>query len=717
MLRREVGETAMRHLPAVWTMLLLALAAPAVAAAPPPPFTLDAATAAPFLSDLVASADGKHIAWVRTLYGRRNIWVADAPGFVPRQATQFTADDGQELTQLTWSPTGAILVFVRGGDHDANWPATGNLQPNPVAGPDEPKVTLWRAGLAAKTRATPITEGDGPALSAGGDLAFLRDGQVWTISLRPKGGGPRRFFFDRGRARDLAWSPDGTRLAFVSARDAHRFIAVWQGIGKPLTYLAPSTASDGDPVWSPDSRRVAFTRRQSALDGYAGFLANRPEPWSIQVVDVVNGSNRQVWASATTLRGSYPDVLGGANLHWGAGDQLVFLSAETNWQQLYSVPASGRGIATRLTADGFMVEHVTLTPDRSAVLFSANTGPAAEDDTRRHILRVAVSGGPAEQLSQGEGIEWQPAGTVAGGVAISAGPLTEPQVAFVASGQTKPLANQPLSGKFAGAAFVRPTKVTFTAPDGLPIHGQLFARPDGAARKPAVIYVHGGPPRQMLLGPSYMRYYANAYAMNQYLAARGFVVLSVNYRLGIGYGWDFQHPDKGGPAGASEYQDVLAAAKWLQAQPQVDPARIGIWGGSYGGLLTAQALARNSDVFKAGVDIHGVHDWSRVLIEELGGTPTSFGDEDRRTALETAWKASPMADIAGWRSPVLFIHGDDDRNVRVNQTVDLVGKLQGRGVAMEQLILPNEIHDFLRHESWLRVDAATAEFLERQLRP
>ncbi|KPF66775.1 hypothetical protein IP88_12620, partial [alpha proteobacterium AAP81b] len=372
---------------------MVAFAAPVatpVAALAAPAFSLEDALAAPFLSDLVASADGRHLAWVRTDNGRRNIWVASAPGFIPRAVTQFTADDGQELTQLTWSPTGAQLVFVRGGDHDGNWAAAGNLAPNPTGDAAEPKVTLWRAGLAAKTKATKITEGDAPALSAGGQLAFLRDGQVWAVSLVTAGAVPRRLFFDRGKARDLVWSPDGSKLAFVSGRDDHSFITIWQGATKPLAYMAPSTASDGDPVWSPDSRRIAFTRRQSALDGYAGFLAQTPEPWSIHVADIATGAARQAWASATTLRASYPDVLGGANLHWGAGDRLVFLSAETNWQQLYSVPASG-GTATRLTADGFMVEHVTLTPDRSALVFSANTGPFPEDDTRRHILRVGVA--------------------------------------------------------------------------------------------------------------------------------------------------------------------------------------------------------------------------------------------------------------------------------------------------------------------------------------
>src|SRR5262249_5441689 len=125
--------------------------------------------------------------------------------------------------------------------------------------------------------------------------------------------------------------------------------------------------------------------------------------------------------------------------------------------------------------------------------------------------------------------------------------------------------------------------------------------------------VHGGPMRQMLLGWHYLDYYVSSYALNQYLASRGFVVLSVNYRLGIGYGYDFQRPDDGGAWGASEYLDVKAGAEWLASQAQVDPSRIGIYGGSYGGFLTAMALAKDSKLFSAGVDVHGVHDWTQLM--------------------------------------------------------------------------------------------------------
>jgi dipeptidyl aminopeptidase/acylaminoacyl peptidase len=223
----------------------------------------------------------------------------------------------------------------------------------------------------------------------------------------------------------------------------------------------------------------------------------------------------------------------------------------------------------------------------------------------------------------------------------------------------------------------------------------------------------------MLLGWHYMDYYANDYATNQYLASRGFIVLSVNYRLGIGYGHAFHFPEGGGARGASEYQDVLAGAKLLQQRSDVDPARIGIWGGSYGGYLTALALGRNSDVFAAGVDIHGVHDWDRFgsPAPELHAAWAGDGisENDLKQAARTSFLASPVSAVSTWKSPVLLIHGDDDRNVEFHQTVDLERRLAEHGVATEQLVIPDDIHGFLLFRTWTAVTNAAGEFLERKL--
>jgi len=211
--------------------------------------------------------------------------------------------------------------------------------------------------------------------------------------------------------------------------------------------------------------------------------------------------------------------------------------------------------------------------------------------------------------------------------------------------------------------------------------------------------VHGGPVRQMLLGYHYRHFYHVAYAVNEWLASQGYVVLSVNYRSGIGYGRSFRNAPNTGGAGNAEYQDVLAAGKYLQTRTDVDPARIGIWGLSYGGVLTAQALARNSDIFAAGVDLAGVHLWGNSL------DPASV-----------SYRSSVIGAIDGWKSPVLLVHGDDDRNVYFQQTTGLVQLLRARNVDFELMVLPDDTHETLLHSRWMAIFDRMEQFLKKNLK-
>ena len=669
-------------------------------------------------SGLVATRDGKRIAWVINLRGARNVWVASAPAFVPRQLTRFDKDDGQEITQLTFSPSGDTLVFVRGGDHDANWPAEGDLAPDPAASPEQPKVNLWAVALPDGTPVE-ITEGDAPAISAQGRLAYIKKDQVWTASLSGKGKAkPTRLFFDRGKDRSLRWSPDGRRLAFVSDRGDHAFIGVYTDAQTPLLYLAPSTGLDDMPRWSTDGKRIAFVRQPGDGGPPKPILEQTPQPWSIWIADAAGGQGHALWHSPDTLEGSYPQTAGEANLDWVAGGRLIFLADLDGWPHLYSIGVDG-GAPLLLTPGKFMVEHVALSPDRRSVIYDANTGSTANDQDRRHLFTVPVDRAEPVAVTHGEDLQWQPVAAGGQGVAfIEAGAKRPPMVALVGTdGRGQRLLQADLLPKdFPTAQLVVPKAVTFTAADGQLIHGQLFQSDDGRAAKPGIIFVHGGPPRQMLLGWHYMDYYSNSYAVNQYLASRGFVVLSVNYRLGIGYGHAFHYyPPHWGPTGAAEYQDVVAGAHFLQKTAGVDPKRLGIWGGSYGGYLTALALARDSDLFKAGVDMHGIHDWSRLIEPWFGKAASRYEKGDREQALKVAWQSSPDADMAHWTSPVLLIQGDDDRNVHFLQMVDVVQRLHKHNVPFDQLVLPDEIHGFLRHRSWLQADQATVDFLASKL--
>jgi dipeptidyl aminopeptidase/acylaminoacyl peptidase len=176
--------------------------------------------------------------------------------------------------------------------------------------------------------------------------------------------------------------------------------------------------------------------------------------------------------------------------------------------------------------------------------------------------------------------------------------------------------------------------------------------------------------------------------------------MSVNYRSGIGYGKSFRMAPNRGAAGNSEYQDVVAGARYLQSRADVDAKRVGIWGLSYGGLLTAQALARNSDIFACGVDMAGVHLYTNVLDAE-----------------NVAYKSSSISAIDKWKSPVLLFQGDDDRNVAFTQMTGLVQMLRARDVYYELVVFPDDVHEPLLHERYLYEFHRMDTFLKKFLKP
>ncbi len=669
----------------------------------------------PFPAALVRDERGTAVAYVLDTRGVRTLWFARAPDFAPKQLFSSGGDDGQELTNLVIANDDAHVVYVRGGDHDANWPDP--LQPNPASSATQPDMQVW---AVSTNGASPklLGAGDAPAISPDGTrVAFTSGGAVMIAPV--DGGAPaKRLFFDRGQDSDLQWSPDASALAFVSTRTDHSFIGIYRNDATPIQYLAPATSQDTMPRWSPDGARVAFVR----VPGDGGPPQNPlnwiPVPWQIWVADARSGVGHLVRSSPNTPRGSLPQTGLGPFLEWVAGDRLVFNSEQDNWPHLYVVSSAG-GTARRLTPGAFMVEDVSVSPDLQSIVYAANAGSSPGDDDRRHVFRVGVSSGAITPLTSGASSEWQPVALASDAVAVDRATAQQPPLVTLQSGgEQKALDADLLPSDFPSSQLVTPREVSFHAPDGWLIHGQLFV-PSGGGKHPGIIFVHGGPPRQMLLTWHYMDYYSNAYAVNQYLANHGFVVLSVNYRLGIGYGHDFNFPPRWGPTGASEYQDIVAGARFLQRDPHVDARKIGIWGGSYGGYLTALALARNSDIFKAGVDFHGVHDWSLDIDNPLWGFTQlkRYEQYDMRAMMKLAWQSSPDSSIATWKSPVLLIQGDDDRNVEFHQMVDLVARLRLAHVPFEEIVIPNEIHGFLRYAPWLETDTATAGYFARALPP
>jgi dipeptidyl aminopeptidase/acylaminoacyl peptidase len=693
-------------LAAVGLSVCLSPVAPAFAQS----FTLQQVMSAPFTSELQAAPQGNRLLWIANQEGKRNIWVAEKVGsaWTVHRVTNDDADDGIDLGNIVWTPDGEKIVYVRGGDFE--FPE--DPSPNPAMLPQGVDQEVWVVS-AGGGDARKLADGRSPAVSPdGATVAYLDKDQIWTIDLRDASAKPMQLLHTRGRLDSLAWSPDGKYLSFASERGDHGFIGVYSVADHTLRYLDPSTEIDRDPVWSPDSHSIAFVRIPPDTSGVSFKPRRTAQPWSIIVADAATGTGHAVWRAHDGQGSVFHGTEADQQLYWSAGNHIVFPWESTGWVNLYSVDANG-GTATDLTPGDFEVDYIAFSKDRRTLVYSSNQ----DDIDRRHLWQVAADGGSPRELTHGEGLEIipvvEPDGTVA--VLRSDARLPLRPAIVSASGSMHDVAPQMIPADFPAAKLVVPQQVILSAADGMKIHGQLFlpASAEDGQKHPAIVFFHGGSRRQMLLGWHYMDYYSDAYGMNQYLASLGYIVLSVNYRSGIGYGLDFREALNYGAAGASEFNDVQGAGLYLRNRPDVDGAHIGVWGGSYGGYLTALALARASDLFAAGVDFHGVHDWNL----ELGNWQPDYNPNADPNAARIAWESSPLASVKDWKSPVLLMQGDDDRNVQFSQTVRLAAALRAQGTPFEEHVFPDEIHGFLLHSSWITAYGLEADFFNRHLKP
>lgn len=668
-------------------------------------FTLEAILSSSFPTELVAAPEGDRVAWVLNKEGVRNIWTAAGPLWQAQRLTNFDKDDGQTITSLRFSGTEA-LVFIQG-----DGPNRKGEIPNPTSDPQVAQQQIWKIGIPGGEPSL-LTKGSAFALSPDGQsMSYIRSGKAWLKSLADSSA-TKLLFSIRGRPGSLRWSPTGQQLAFVSNRGDHSFIGVYDLVGENIQYFAPSVDRDQSPVWSPDGTQLAFIRIPNEKQVLPFSPRRAGLSWSIQLANVGSGEVREVWKAPAGQGSVFRLISANNQLFWGADNHLIFPWEGDGWTHLYSLAINGNK-PTCLTPGAFEVQFVAQSPDRSYMLYSSNEG----DMERQHIWRVPSSGGAAQQLSPKRGIQWSPVMTAERGTVLclaSSGKEAAQAVRLQGAGLIPLLAEKDRDAHFPHHQLVEPVAVEFPAADGMIIRGQLFLPPHPSTneKQPALLFFHGGSRRQMLLGFHHRGYYHNAYAMNQYLASKGYVVLSVNYRSGIGYGMEFREALNYGAQGASEYNDVIGAGLYLRGRADVDPDRIGLWGGSYGGYLTAMGLAKASDMFAAGVDIHGVHDWNVVIRNFV----PSYNPERSAAFAKRAYNSSPMAFIEGWTSPVLVIHGDDDRNVPFSETVDLVEALRRRNVHVEQLIFPDEVHGFLLHRNWLAAYQAAADFFDRMLK-
>ncbi len=659
----------------------------------------------PFPSNLVSSKNGKTIAWVFNDKGSRNIFLADASGNNVKRITNFSVDDGMDLGNIQLTSNGEQIIFVQG-----NPPNKEGETANPALLQTSTQRVIYNINTVSGQLRKIIT-GNSPQISPDGkSLAYISGGQIWLTSLSDTAEQPHKLFQSRGGQSQIQWSPDGQAISFVSDRGDHSFIGLYQVTSNAVHFIETSLDLDGYPAWSPDGKQLAYIRIPNIHNQLPFTPVRESNPWSIRVYDIESGKINEVW-KASTGKGSvlFTDLpVGNQLLWWGAGGQLIFPYEKDGWVHLYALDKGSKTPRLLTTGNG-EVETVNLSGDRQIIYYTTNIG----DINRRHICQVAIATGISTQITMGKENEWGPVATE-NGFSFLHSSATRPAWPAVRQKNVQVDVATDLFPKNFPKNLGEPTAITLTASDGFISNAQIFlpANYDAAKKYPAVIFLHGGSRRQMLLGFHYSQYYSNAYAFNQFFAQNGFIVMALNYRSGIGYGLDYREALNYGAAGASEVKDLLAAGVYLQKRKDVAINKIALWGGSYGGYLTAHGLSQAPNLFAVGVDIHGVHNWN----DEIPTFAPWYDYAKFPEMAKLALLSSPVTYIKKWKAPVLLIHGDDDRNVPFSESVTFAELLRKQHVKVEQLVLPDEVHSFLLHRNWIKVYDASFEFIIRQLK-
>lgn len=654
----------------------------------------------PITLSTAAARNADAFAWIVRQGDRTKLMFARGPAFQPLTVHERTDHDGQPVTAVALSSDGTFLAFVTGVGY-----VEGQAH-NPAGLIEPPATTVWVAATQSNAPVRPIGKGTGPEF-LGARLTYKQGRDLRSVEFSADAANDQLLLKGGAAYADIQLSPDGTAIAFAHDRGGYAFLGVYRFGADRISWVASGPERAASPVWSPDSTRLAYLTRPGREHDKI-YDRTESEPLTVRVVDVRTAETRTLWQSqgvASMELMEDPD----SALRWTGNDRLVFLSEHDGWARLYSIAATG-GSPTAVTppncevaeseqigrSELFVIHNCVDRHLRQASIIDLQDGQTTAIATSDKVLANAAAAKGFVAFSGGD---------------ANAAPLMR---VLQASSRRVLLAEKPADHGYAFAADrVAPTVVSLRAEDGVEVAAQLFT-PAGRGPHPAVIYVHGGPQRQMFPAYHFSEYYARNYAFNCELARLGYVVLSVNFRSGVGYGRAFREAADRGWRGASEYRDVLAAAHWLADRSDVDRSKIGIWGGSYGGLLTAQALARNSDLFAAGVSVHGVYDWSWPSAKAGHLNPSRFfgvSDDDRQRAFD----ASPLSRVDQWKSPVLLFSGDADMNVDVLETVDLAQKLKANGVAVQTVLIPGEPHGFIRNEAWFRLWKETSAFFADRL--
>jgi len=668
------------------------------------------------------SPNGRSVAFVWDQSGVQNVGIAAVSNGTAAQTNALTSYDAGLIDGIFWSRNGETVYFVRSGDlwrvgsggdlPQAVW-TTADVETDVVLSPDGTHVAFVRGG----TLDTPPSQ--------------RNDGDLWVRNLEDDR--ETRLTNTPGLVEAAPlWSPDAARIAYtVTASKRHEESPAYSGVKILYTWLerSPSdvavvlaggggstpVAAGPDVETAPrwlDASRLVLER-----------VTDRFRRRQIIVANVTTDEVRIIHEDVDAKWWSLPAQAAANPTPSPDGRWLAFVTDLERWDQLYIVPSSG-GAPIRLTRGSYEAWRPTWSPDSTRIAFDANEEP--EHPGSRHLGIVTLGGDPAnaqvEFISSGRGTDiaptWSPDGRRLLFQHTDSRNPADLYVVDASVGASAARLTDSLPTGVDRGAFVEPELVQYTAQDGEHVPAYLFVPKDldRSKRHAAIVWIHGDGTNQNYDGWHVQRNYATYYSFHQYLVQRGYVVLAPDYRGSIGYGKQWRqgvYLDVGG----KDSDDAAAGAEYLKTLAYVDAERIGVWGLSYGGFFTLQAMTRTPMRFRCGVDVAGTIDYRMYYDDPYrnGWTVGRMGTPDEHP--DPYDVAAPIQRVDRLVRPLLVLHGTSDINVPYLHSVRLIDELLKRGKNVEFMMYPGEFHYFHRahvlRDAWTRVE----RFFATHLRP
>jgi dipeptidyl aminopeptidase/acylaminoacyl peptidase len=691
-------------------LLALSVAFPADAQTARGSITIDRISRVKYPSAPAWSPDGTKVAFLWDAWGKQDLFVV-TPGQTPIALTDFPVDPEirtSDVSAFAWVSADEILFSKDGG----LW----TVSPTAGAKPARHGGGLGDAGNFRLSRDRRL-------------IAFTRGGQLWIASLKDKTQRPVTGLAPASVANP-AFSFDGEWLAFTSnsagpAADAGllpfngdmtRIIGNSNGLvatGAVERRLGVVSVYGGDISWIPIVGNV-----NSVQFGADGSL--------IWAEGSANGKTREIktWRAGTAPRTLWRDL----DDRWFSptgrdskvivspdGKSVAFISDRSGWIHLYVMPidAKTESQAKQLTTGGYLAGLGSWSPDSTRIAYHRSE---AGNQFERFVNVVNVSTGVTEAIVTAHGVNYEPSFSPDGSTLVFhrtdiensldlyAVP-TRPQSAFVRLSDSMPEG-------LNKSDFSPVTAVSYPSRlDKKPVPATMMVSKtiDRTKKHPALVWIHGSGSDQNFLGwhqGSYRMYYS----LCQYLAQQGYVILTPDYRGSSGYSRDWStgvHM----ALGVNDTADVAAGADYLKTLDYVDPDRIGVFGLSYGGFLTLQAMNTDPTLWRAGVNVAGVVDWATY---GAGYTTPRLGTPVQNPEIYNV--SAPIQHMDKLQRPLLILHGTNDRNVSFADSLRLFDVLIKMGKPFESQIYPGEIHFFRRdhvlRDAWRRIE----EFFDRTVK-